>query len=589
VVTGHVDHGKSTVLGRLLVDTGSVPSSKLESIRADCARGARSLEYAFFIDALKEEHAQGITIDAARVFFKSAHREYVLIDAPGHVEFLRNMITGASRAQAAVVVIDAVQGAEENSRRHGYLLRLLAIHQVIVLINKMDLVDFRQDRFDRVRDQYADFLAKVGAPAVSFLPVSGRTGDNIAARSASTPWHQGPTFLEALDALTADAPPVDRPFRMPVQAVYKFTAGRDDRRIVAGSVESGRVHVGHDVVFYPSGKRARVRSIEAFNRPPQTEAIVPQATGFTLEEQIFVSRGELAARADEPAPEVSTRFRVSLFWLGRSALLPGKEYVLRLATARVSAQVERIERVIDASDLSSSIAPSRAERHQIAECLVVTSSPIAFDSAAACTATSRFVLVDDYEIRGGGIICEALTDSQTGIRATVFRRNLKWAASGVPEERRAERFSQRPALLMITGDGEVDRKRLARALEVQLFEDGRLVYFLAIGNVLYGVDADLDRTSDNRSEHLRRLSEVINILLDAGMIVIATSAALTQRELEAVRTAVGPERVSAVWVGDRITTDLAPDLGLSDAQATTDGAARLKAFLQSVGIIFRPW
>jgi bifunctional enzyme CysN/CysC len=589
VVTGHVDHGKSTIIGRLLADTGSLPDGRLESVRANCERNAKPFEYAFLLDALRDEQAQGITIDAARVFFKTARRHYIVIDAPGHVEFLKNMVTGASRAEAAVLVIDAAEGIQENSRRHGYLLAMLGIRQIVVVINKMDLVGFRQEVFERVSHQYREFLDRVGMKPAAFLPVSGFKGDNIAVRSTSMPWYGGPTVLEALDRFIADQPAVDRPLRIPVQGVYKFTAQNDERRIIAGSIDAGRVRVGDDVVFYPSGKRTRVRTIEGFNRAPQTEATAPHATGFTLEEQIFVTRGELAARVDEPPPLVSTRLRVSIFWLGRSPLVMRKEYVLKLATARVPARVETIDRVIDASDLTSSSSRSHVERHEVAECILVLSRPIAFDRAEDCAGTGRFVLVDEYEISGGGIVREALPDNQTWVRDKVLRRNLKWTASGVSEERRADRFSQRPALLMITGERDVDRKRLGRELEIRLFEDGRIVYFLAIGNVLYGVDADLERTSENRGEHLRRLSEVINILLDTGMIVIATAVSLNESEIDIMRTAVGRERVSAVWVGDRITTDLTADLALTEQEAVADGAGRLRSFLQDVGVIFKPW
>ena len=588
VVAGHVDHGKSTVVGRLLADTGSLPEGKLESVRSVCERNGKPFEHAFLLDALREEQAQGITIDGARVFFKTARRHYVVVDAPGHIEFLKNMVTGASHAEAALLVIDAVEGVQENSRRHGYLLGMLGIPQLVVAITKMDLAGFQQSRFETLTRQCGDFLEPIGLKPVAIVPISGSNGDNVAETSTSMSWFHGPTLLQALDGLTAGKPPVDRALRIPVQGVYKFTGHRDDRRIIAGSLESGSVRVGDEVTFHPSGKRARVRSIEAFNRPPQTEVSAPDATGFTVEPQIFITRGEIATRVDEAPPSVGTRLRVSLFWLGRSALVTRREYVFKLGTARVPARVESIERVIDASDLSSLESVERVERHQVAECVLVLSRPIAFDRAEDFPGTGRFVLVDESDISGGGIIREALPDTHTWVREKVLRRNLKWSASGVPEERRAERFSQRATLLMITGEREVDRKRLAREIEVRLFDEGRLVYFLAIGNVLYGVDADLERTSENRSEHLRRLSEVLNILLDAGMIVIATAVALTESELEIVRTAVGRERVSAVWVGDDLTTDLRPDLTLTGREALHDAVGRLESLLHDVGAI-KPW
>jgi bifunctional enzyme CysN/CysC len=342
VVTGHVDHGKSTIVGRLLADTGSLPQGKLEAVRVNCERNAKPFEYAFLLDALKDEQAQGITIDSARVFFKSRKRHYIIIDAPGHIEFLKNMVTGASRAHAALLVIDAREGIRENSRRHGYLLSMLGIRQIVVVVNKMDLVGFDAKIFDAIRTEYAQFLQRLDIEPASYVPVSGFHGDNIANRSEALGWYDGPTILEALDSFESERPAVDQPFRMPIQGVYKFTQQSDDRRIIAGTIDTGRLRPGDDVVFYPSGKKSRVRSIEAFNSPPQHEAMAPQATGFTLEEQIYVTRGELAARAGEPAPLVGTRIRVNLFWLGRSPLAPRRAYTLKLGAARVPARLEKI-------------------------------------------------------------------------------------------------------------------------------------------------------------------------------------------------------------------------------------------------------
>ena len=589
VITGHVDHGKSTIVGRLLADTGSLPQGKLEAVRANCERNAKPFEYAFLLDALKDEQAQGITIDSARVFFKSTRRHYILVDAPGHIEFLKNMVTGAARAEAALLVIDAQEGVRENSRRHGYLLSMLGVRQIAVLINKMDLVGYDEGTYSRLVEEYGAFLEQLGVKPARFLPVSGFHGDNIATPSSRIRWYEGPTVLETLDEFVAAAPPVDQPFRMPVQGVYKFTGQNDDRRIVAGTIETGRIRPGDEIAFYPSGKRSRIRTIEAFNRPEPSEATASQATGFTLEEQIYVTRGELAVRVGEPQPVVSTKLRVNMFWLGRSPLVLRKEYLMRLGAARVTARVESINRVINAAELTVADVRQRVERHEVAECTIVLNKPLAFDLSSDFATTGRFVFVDNYDISGGGVIREALPDSQRWVREKVLQRNLNWSAGAVSGERRAERFSQRASLLLITGKRETDRKRLGRDLESRLFEEGRLVYFLAIGNVLYGVDADLDHTDDSRREHVRRLGEVANIMLDAGLIVIATAVALTQEECDMIATAVGRERMSMVWMGDEVTTDIAADLLLSETAALDDGVNQLKTLLQDTGVIFRPW
>jgi bifunctional enzyme CysN/CysC len=589
VISGHVDHGKSTLVGRLLADTGSLPDGKLEQVRALCARTSKPFEYAFLLDALKDERAQGITIDAARVFFKSATRHYIIIDAPGHIEFLKNLITGAARAEAALLVIDAHEGIQENSRRHATMLSMLGIRQIAVVVNKMDLADYGQERFDQVVAEFGAFLAQLKVTARTWIPISARCGANVARRAAEMPWYSGPTVLEALEQFRPEPPAEDRPFRLPVQDVYKFTNFGDDRRIVAGTVESGCASVGDELIFYPSGKRARIQSVEGFSAPDQATVAAGRAVGVTVAPQIYTSRGELAARADEPAPGVTSRVRVNVFWLGRSPLVPRKDYVFKLGTARVPMRVEAIHRVIDASDLGETGGRAGVERHQVAECTFKLHRAIAFDASSDLAGTGRFVIVDDFDIRGGGIIAEGLPDRDEPLRSKVLLRNAKWISSHVSAEKRAERYSQRPTLLVVTGEADTDRKELARQLEVRLFEEGRFVYFLGMGSVLYGVDADIERGRDQRREHLRRLAEIANILLDAGLILIVSAAELTQSDLDVLKTSLPPELVSTVWVGDRVTTDITCDFVLTDAERERRGADALKSMLEDQRVIFKPW
>jgi bifunctional enzyme CysN/CysC len=588
VIVGHVDHGKSTVIGRLLADTGSLPEGKLEQVRTQCELNSKPFEYAFLLDALKDEQAQGITIDAARVFFKSDLRHYLILDAPGHIEFLKNMITGAARAEAALLVIDAQEGVQENSRRHGYMVSLLGIRQLAVVINKMDLVGWDRRVYDRIVREYGAFLDQVGIRPACFIPVSARGGDNIAQNSPSLDWYEGPTVLGALDQFESEPPPVARAFRMPVQDVYKFTKQGDDRRIVAGTIESGSIRVGDPVIFYPSGKKSRVKSLEAFNRPVQGSAEAGWAVGFTLQEQIYVPRGEIAALESEPRPQVTTRLRVSLFWLGKDPMVKGKEYLLKLGTARVTARIEEVLRVMDASTLDPTDQRKVVKRHDVAECVLKLDRAIACDLAEEVASTSRFVIVDDFEIRGGGIVREALADRQASVRNQVLLRNYKWEPSIIQPEHRAEKYNQKAALILVTGSNETERKGVAKALEGKLFDDGKVVYFLGIGNVLYGVDADIERKQTNRLEHMRRLGEVANLMLDAGIILIVAAAELTQDDLEVIKTAVQPELIEIVWAGDNITTDLVCDLHLPRAPVS-ESVDRLKAHIQEKGIIFRPW
>jgi len=461
VIVGHVDHGKSTIIGRLLADTGTLPDGKLEQIKDLCARTSKPFEYAFLLDALKDERAQGITIDAARVFFRTPKRRYLILDAPGHVEFLKNMVTGAARAEAALLVLDAGEGIQENTRRHAYLLSMLGVRQIAVVVNKMDLVGCRQDAFDAFARELGAFLATIDMTPAAIIPVIGREGDNLAIRSATMSWYTGPTVLEALDGFRSQGEAVDGPFRMPVQAVFKFTNDGDDRRIVAGTIDSGRVRVGDEVVFHPSGKRTRVKSLEAFNRVAPSVAGAGESAGFTLAQQIYVTRGEVATLAHEPQPVTATRIRASIFWLGARPLEIGRSYTLKLGTARVSVHLEHIERVLDASTLESVTDRTAVVRNEVADCVLKLRHPIAFDRAAELAATSRFVLVDNYSISGGGVVRDAL---RTDARASR-------AESGTT-------VALRPGVLWLTGDRGAGKSALARWLASHADRSGARVEIL---------------------------------------------------------------------------------------------------------------
>ena len=590
VIAGHVDHGKSTIIGRMLADTDSLPEGKLEQVKETCRKNSKPFEYAFLLDALKDEQAQGITIDSARVFFQTDMRQYIILDAPGHIEFLKNMVTGAARAEAALLVIDASEGVRENSRRHGYMLSMLGIKQIAVVVNKMDLVDYDQDTYQQIVEEYTDFLAEIGLEAETFIPVSGMLGDNVAAQSDKMDWYHGQTVLEQLDSFENEALPHNKPFRMPVQDVYKFTKGGDDRRIVAGTVEAGEMNVGDEVVFYPSGKKSTVKSIEGFKEDKQHKVKVGKATGFTLDEQIYITRGELAARADEAEPRVSARIKANLFWLARQDLVKDKVYYLKVGTAKVKARLQKINRVIDASNLNQDENKEKIERHDVAEVVFKLDRAMAFDLAGEIEETSRFVIVDEFEIAGGGIISEALEDEQSWVREKVMRRNYKWEQSLISREERAEKYNQKSTLILITGEEDVGKKPTAKALEKRLFNDGKVVYFLGIGNLLYGVDADIKNgDNNNQEEHLRRLAEVSHLMLDAGAILIVTAVELTQANLELIKTTVNPQQIETVWLGDRVTTDLEFDLHIPEFTSEDQVSAQIKGLLQDRGIIFRPW
>jgi bifunctional enzyme CysN/CysC len=578
VIVGHVDHGKSTVIGRLLADTDSLPKGKLEQVQETCRRSSRPFEYAFLLDALKDEQSQGITIDAARCFFKTKRRHYMVFDAPGHIEFLKNMVTGAAHAEAALLVIDAKEGIRENSRRHGYLLSMLGVRQVTVLVNKMDLVNFDQKVFEAIRQEYSAFLAAQGVTPKTFIPVAALQGANIAVRAAETAWYTGPTVLEQLDAFENKKSSEDLPFRFPVQDIYKFTAEGDDRRIVAGTVDSGSVGSGTEVVFYPSYKKSRIVTVEQFSAPATVTAAAGQAVGFTFDTQVYVKPGELMVKTTGSQPHVSTRLRANVFWMGRAPLVKGKNYKLKVAAARVQATLVDIVRVLDASELNSSKDKQQVERHDVAEIILETTKPVAVDLITENEGTGRFVLVDNYEIAGGGIILEALSGEESLFKDAIREREHLWFRGSVSPLERTDRYGHQPKLVVICGGVNTGKKVLADALERRLVTNGCKAYYLGISNMARGLDADLKLSE--AEEHVRRLGELARIMTDAGLIFIASISNVDDHDIEKIRLLNAPAEIVVVSVGEhgfgRFTPDVCLTAGFDPDRAVDKICAALR-------------
>lgn len=586
VIVGHVDHGKSTLMGRLLADTDSLPEGKLEQVKETCRRNSKPFEYAFLLDALKDEQSQGITIDTARCFFKTQKRDYIILDAPGHIEFLKNMITGASRAEAALLMIDAKEGVQENSRRHAYMLSMLGIRQIAVVINKMDLVDYDEKVYESVKAEYLEFLKQINITPKFVLPVSSFMGENIVKKSDKMPWYDGMCILEVLDEFECEEDHANQPFRMPVQDVYKFTRNGDDRRIVAGTIETGKIKIGQEVVFYPSGKRSHVKNIEVFNADPIEVGVPGMAIGFTMEEQIYITRGEMMAIEGEARPKTASRIAANIFWLGKKELKPGKMYYLKIGAEKVKMELESVKGVINSSNLSSTDEKQAVAKHEVAECILRTDKPIAFDLVEDIAGTSRFVIVDDYEIAGGGIITEALSDEEQEIRESAMLRNYKWEASEISVEDRIEHYAQRPTMVVLTGPENVGKKKMAKLLERELMNCGRYVYYLGMGSFLYGVGADTKKSEiQDHTEQIRRFGETANLLLDAGMILVVTATGLTQSDYKIMKTVIESE-FEIVWVGNQLTTDISPDMQLEDKDYET-GIRKIKDMLKESGFIFK--
>ncbi len=584
VIVGHVDHGKSTLVGRLLADTNALPQGKLDAVKKECERTGKPFEYAFLLDALSDEQDQGITIDTARCFFKTAKRDYIIIDAPGHIEFLKNMISGAARAEAAVLMIDAKEGVRENSRRHGYILGMLGIKQVVVCVNKMDLVNYSQTVFDNIEKEYRAFLSGIGAVSPKqFVPIAALTGENLTQPSKNMSWYTGTSVLELLDSFNKQPPKVDQPLRMPVQAIYKFTSHGDDRRIVAGRIDTGTVQVGDEVVFSPSNKTVKIASIESFNTEPQTEVGAGSSTGLTLSEEIYITRGEVMSRK-EHAPLVSTRFRANIIWLGRKPMQSGRDYKLKLHTAAHPVRIHSLLKVLDASELNGELQKKEIGRHDVADLILETNQPVAFDLSNDIETTGRFVIVDGYDVAGGGIITAAVPDDQDDLRAEARLRDFSWIHGSVTDEQRAKRFGHRPALIMFVGKRGVGKHRYARAVEKQLFENGRHTYFLDGTNVLMGVDHDLT-VDATQAELVRRFGEVAYLLLTSGVLLVSTTNAIGLADHNAVQALIGDMPSLVIDIDPSGNSTLPCDLRIRGTESEADVIAKINDLLKAKNVI----
>jgi bifunctional enzyme CysN/CysC len=543
VIVGHVDHGKSTFVGRLLHDTGSLPDGKFEQLQAVAAKRGVPFEWANLMDALQAERDQNITIDTAQIWFRSPKRQYVIIDAPGHKEFLKNMVTGAANAEAALLLIDAHEGVQEQSRRHGYLLNLLGIRQIAILVNKMDLENYSETRFRQIEQEFRAFLKSLGVEPKCFIPVSAKNGDNLAAPGPNMPWWTGPTVLQILDEFNLAEPPTTQPLRFPIQDVYRF----DARRILAGRVESGTIKVGDRLIFIPGNKTSTVKTIERWNAPPATQAGAGESIGLTLTEQIFVRRGEVAA-LESNAPCELSRFKARLFWLGRSPFRQDKTYKLKLATQEVECSIDSIERIIDSSTLETIARQEvRVDRNEVAELTLRTKHPVAFDPHASIIATGRFVIVDGFEVAGGGIVAAGDYPKRTADRLQKSH-NIYWSQGKITAEQRAARNNHSGRVVWLTGLSASGKSTIATELERELFSQGRNIYVLDGDNMRHGLCSDLGFSPKDRKENIRRIGETAKLFAEAGIICVTAFISPYRSDRELVRKILQPGLFVEVYV-----------------------------------------
>lgn len=516
VVVGHVDHGKSTLIGRLLYDTDSLPEGKFEELKAVSEKRNMPLEWSFVLDAFQAERDQAVTIDTTRIWFKTDKRDYVIIDAPGHREFLKNMISGAAGADAAVLVVDAAEGLKEQTRRHAYLLHLLGLKQIVVVINKMDLVKHDATRFNEVSNEVTGYLEDLGLSPMAIVPISARHGDGIATISGNTDWYEGQTLLKTLDRFVPEPRPVARPLRFPVQDVYKF----EGERILVGRIEAGRLAVGDTVMFSPANRCAVVTAIKNWPEPetPQQDARAGDVIGIELDQRIFVERGDIGSHADH-APVLTNVFRANIFWLSDTPLIEGKNYMMKLGTRLTKVRVQSIDHVVDTESLKQD-KKSEVKRNDMAEVTLRAQEMLALDPYTENPSTGRCVLIDGFDTVGGGIIHMKGYPDQRGAIPT-GADNLYEVDHLLTMQERMNRNGHKGAVVWFTGLSGAGKSTLAMRVERALFVKGYQTYVLDGDNVRKGLNADLGFKPEDRTENIRRVGEVAALQADAGLVSLS--------------------------------------------------------------------
>ncbi|THD79938.1 MAG: sulfate adenylyltransferase subunit CysN [Phenylobacterium sp.] len=534
---GSVDDGKSTLIGRLLYDSKMIFEDQLAALEADSKRiGTQGgeIDFALLVDGLAAEREQGITIDVAYRFFSTDKRKFIVADTPGHEQYTRNMVTGASTADAAVILIDARKGVLTQTRRHSYLVSLLGIRHVALAINKMDLVGFDQAVFDRIVADYRTFADQIGLKVFTAIPMSALRGDNITEPSDKTPWYSGPPLMRWLEDLPVEDDLREKPFRMPVQWVNRPNL---DFRGFAGLVSSGMIRPGDKVKALPSGRESTVERIVTF-RGDLEEAVAGQSVTLTLKDEIDVSRGDVLAQAKSP-PAVADQFEATLVWFDDEAMLPGRPYLMKLGTRTVAAQITEPKYKVNVNTLEH-LAAKSLELNEIGVVNLSTDAAIAFDPYVENKDLGGFILIDRISNRtvGAGLLHFALRRSQ----------NIHWQAMDVDKRVRAAAKNQAGRVLWFTGLSGAGKSTIANLVEKRLLADGRHTYLLDGDNVRHGLNRDLGFTDADRVENIRRVAEVAKLMVDAGLIVLVSFISPFRAERRMAREMLEPGEFVEVFV-----------------------------------------
>jgi bifunctional enzyme CysN/CysC len=534
---GSVDDGKSTLIGRLLYDSKLIYEDQLQALERDSRRLGTlggEIDFALLVDGLEAEREQGITIDVAYRFFATARRSFIVADSPGHEQYTRNMATGASGADLAVLLVDARKGVLVQTRRHSYICSLFGIRHVALAVNKMDLVGYSRDVFDRIVEEYAAFAAQLGFQSVTPIPVSARFGDGVTARGSSMPWYSGPTLLEHLETIDVERDVAAQPFRLPVQWVSRPNS---EFRGFSGTIVSGRIRPGAEVIVARSGVKTRVARIVT-GEGDLEEAVAGDAITLTLADEVDAGRGDLLAPPQE-RPEVSDQLAAHLLWTADEPLLPGRSYLMRIGGSWVPASVTAIKHKVDVNTLTH-LAARTLMLNEIAVCNLATAVPVAFDPFAENRDTGSFILVDriSNQTVAAGMIDFALRRA----------RNIAVESLAITKTARGAQKRQKPCILWFTGLSGSGKSTVARIVEGRLHAEGHHTYMLDGDNLRHGLNRDLGFTDADRVENIRRVGEVAKLMVDAGLVVLCSFISPFRAERRLVRSLVDDGEFIEIFV-----------------------------------------
>ena len=537
ITCGSVDDGKSTLIGRLLYDSKLIYEDQLASIEKDSKKSGTqgdNIDLALLVDGLAAEREQGITIDVAYRFFSTDKRKFIVADTPGHVQYTRNMATGASTADVAVLLIDARYGVQEQTRRHAYIVSLLGVKHVVVAINKMDLKDFSQRVYNEVEEDFRKFAEPLNFSEITCIPMSALDGDNVTTKSERTKWYKGPALLEFLEVVDVDSDTQKNPFRLPVQWVNRPNL---DFRGFSGTIASGTINVGDPIIVTPSGKRSVVKEIVTYDGNLET-AVEDMAVTLTLEDEIDISRGDFICHKDHPADQ-SDQFQAHMLWMSEQRLFPGRQYLLKMTNKTVPASVTNLKHKVNVNDLSEE-AGKTLELNEVGVCTLSLGAPIAYDKYSDNRNTGSYILIDRQtnETVGVGMIDYSLRRA----------KNVVWQDLDVNKQARAELKNQKPVLLWFTGLSGSGKSTIANLVEKKLLDMGRHTYTLDGDNIRHGLNNDLGFTKADRIENIRRIGETARLMVDSGLITLSAFISPYRAERDMARGLLEDDEFIEIFV-----------------------------------------